>query len=166
MLLLAVGLFGVAFVQNVSVRGVLLGIGLGLVPMTGANIDRFGQWQVGSNNAGINFYIGNNDGWRETTFTRAGLRFRKMALEAEPHRRDSFERNQYWSARTWSDIAAAPHRWVGALATKALWSINNVEIPRNEDHRCRTRLGRLEWLGWLPVRYGWVWPLAIVARKA
>ncbi len=162
MLLLAVGLFGVAFVQNVSVRGVLLGIGLGLVPMTGANIDRFGQWQVGSNNAGINFYIGNNDGWRETTFTRAGLRFRKMALEAEPHRRDSFERNQYWSARTWSDIAAAPHRWVGALATKALWSINNVEIPRNEDHRCRTRLGRLEWLGWLPVRYGWVWPLAIV----
>lgn len=166
MLLLAVGLLGVALLQGVSLRGVLLGIGLGLVPMTSGNVERFGRWQVGSNNAGINFFIGNNEHWRETTFTRAGLRFRQMALEAEPHRRDSFERNRYWSARAWSDIAAAPHHWLEALATRAVWSVNNVEIPRNEDHRCRTRSGPLSWMGWLPVRYGWVWPLAIVGLAA
>ena len=166
MLLVAFSVVAVAVLQGMSARGAIVAIGVGLLPMTSANVERFGVWQTGSNNAGINFYIGNNQDWRETTFLRAGLRFRQLALEAEPHRRDSFERNAYWSSRAWADIAAAPHRWVAALGTRAVWSVNNVEIPRNEDHRCRTERGPLAWLGWSPVRYGWVWVLAVVALVA
>lgn len=162
MLLLALAVVAVSWIRGAGLGAAVLGLCLGLLPMTSANVDRFGQWQVGSNNAGINFYIGNNSDWKETTFTRAGLRFRKLALEAEPHRRDSFERNGYWRSRAFSDIAAAPHQWVGALGTRAVWSINAVEIPRNEDHRCRTGEGPMAWFGWLPVRYGWVFPFALL----
>ncbi|MEC9391755.1 MAG: tetratricopeptide repeat protein [Myxococcota bacterium] len=166
MLLVAFSVVGVAILQGAGVRGCVVALGLGLLPMTSANVERFGVWQTGSNNAGINFYIGNNQDWKETTFIRAGLRFRQLALEAEPHRRDSFERNDYWSSRAWSSIAAAPHRWLAAMGTRAVWSVNNVEIPRNEDHRCRTERGPLAWLAWMPVQYGWVWVLAVVALVA
>jgi len=139
-----------------------LGLAIGLMPMTQANIDRFEQFRVTSNNSGINFYLGNSADWKRTTFVRPGLGFRKLALEAEPHRRDGFERNAYWRSRAFSDIAAAPHRWLLAMGTKAVWSVNNTEIPRNEDHRCRTLSGPLAWMGWLPVRYGFVFPLAFL----
>lgn len=162
MLLLAIGVVAVAGVRGVGIKSAVVGLCLGLLPMTSANVERYGQWQVGSNNAGINFYIGNNPDWKATTFTRAGLRFRKLALEAEPHKRDSFARNDYWRSRTLSGIAAAPHEWAGALATRLLWSVNNVEIPRNEDHRCRTETGPMAWMGWNPVRFGWVFPLALM----
>ncbi len=85
-----------------------------------------------------------------------------MALEAEPHKRDGFERNDYWMSRALSDIAAAPHLWLQAIGTKAVWSVNDTEIPRNEDYRCRTRDGPMEWLGWRVVRYGLVFPLAFL----
>jgi len=162
MLLLALGVVAVAGVRGAGVKAALIGLCLGLLPMTSANVERYGQWQVGSNNAGINFYIGNNPDWKTTTFTRAGLRFRKLALEAEPHKRDSFARNDYWRSRALSGIAAAPHEWLGAMATRLHWSVNNVEIPRNEDHRCRTEAGAMAWMGWSPVRFGWVFPLALI----
>jgi 4-amino-4-deoxy-L-arabinose transferase-like glycosyltransferase len=140
----------------------LLGLVIGLMPMTQANIDRFEQVRFTSTNAGINFYLGNSSDWKRTSFIRPGLGFRKLALEAEPHRRDGFERNSYWRSRAFSDIAAAPHRWLLAMGTKAVWSVNNTEIPRNEDHRCRTVSGPLAWMGWMPVRYGLVFPLAFL----
>jgi hypothetical protein len=140
----------------------LLGLAIGLMPMTQANIDRFEQVRFTSNNAGINFYLGNSTDWKRTSFIRPGLTFRKLALEAEPHRRDGFERNAYWRSRALSDIAADPLGWLLAIGTKAVWSVNNTEIPRNEDHRCRTLSGPLGWMGWLPVRYGLVFPLAFL----
>jgi tetratricopeptide (TPR) repeat protein len=132
------------------------------MPITQANIDQFNHAQFTSNNAGINFYMGNNPDWKQTAFLRPGLRFRQMALEAEPHKRDGFERNDYWMSRAMSDIAAAPHLWLLTMGTKAVWSVNDTEIPRNEDYRCRTRSGPMEWLGWRVVRYGLVFPFALL----
>jgi hypothetical protein len=140
----------------------VVGLGLGVAPMTQANIDQFEHVSVTSNNSGINFFMGNNGEWRETSFLRPGLRFRKLALEAEPYKRDGFERNSYWLSRSFSEIAAAPHVWAGTLATKALWSINDVEIPRNEDYRCRSDEASLSWFGLRLVRYGWVFPFAVL----
>jgi 4-amino-4-deoxy-L-arabinose transferase-like glycosyltransferase len=145
-----------------AVMAALLGLGLGLAPLAGENLERFDTVQVTSMNAGINFYMGNGRDWKRTSFLRPGLQFRQMALEAEPARRDGFERNAYWKSRAFSDIAAAPHRWLLALGTKAVWSVSDTEIPRNEDMRCRTRKGPLAWLGFRLVRYGLVFPLAFL----
>ena len=144
----------------------LLGLAIGLLPMTQANIDRFGQVQFTSSNSGLNFYLGNSADWKRTSFVRPGLGFRKLVLEAEPHRRNGAERDSYWRSRAFSDIAAAPHEWLIALGTKAVWSVSNTEIPRNEDHRCRTEGGPMAWLGWLPVRYGFVFPFALLGAFA
>jgi len=140
----------------------VVGLLVGLIPMTQANIDLFQQTQFTSNNAGINFYMGNNPDWKRTAFLRPGLQFRQMALEAEPHKRDGFERNDYWMSRAWSEIAAEPHQWLVALTTKAVWSVSDTEIPRNEDYRCRTRSGPMGWLDFSLVRYGLVFPLALL----
>jgi len=165
-LIVGVAIWAAGYLHATERRGPMwaasVGLVLGLMPITQANIDRFEHAQFTSNNSGINFYMGNNPDWKRTAFLRPGLRFRQMALEAEPHHRDGFERNDYWMARTLSDIAAAPHTWLGTVGTKALWSFNDTEIPRNEDYRCRTRAGPMSWLDWRLVRYGVVFPFAML----
>ena len=164
MLILGLAVIAWAALQRsrAALLAALLGLCLGLMPLAQQNLDRFGRLQVTSTNAGLNFYLGNSAQWRDSSFLRPGLQFRKLALEARPAERDGFERNEYWKSRALSDIAAAPHLWVGALFTKALWSVSDTEIPRNEDYRCRTEEGPLAWLGLRLVRYGLVFPLAIL----
>ncbi len=143
-----------------------LGLAAGLAPTAVRNWQDFDQVALVSHNAGLNLYLANNPDWRDTGFLKAGLPFRQLVLEAEPHRRDSFARNEYWLARTRSEVAADPGTWLGGLATRALWSVNRLEIPRNADYRCRTAKDALAWVGWLPVRYAWVFPLALLGVVA
>ncbi|MEC8423344.1 MAG: hypothetical protein VX000_06175 [Myxococcota bacterium] len=139
------------------------GIAAPIAPTAIENWERYGVVEPVSHNAGVNFYLGNNADWVETTLLRPGLPFRKLVLEAEPHRRNAPARNEYWKARTWADISRAPSTWLRTLATKTVWSLSNTEVPRNEDYRCRTRPGMaLHWVGQLPVRYGWAAPLGIL----
>ncbi len=143
------------------------GLAAPVLPTTVKNWQQFERFELVSHNAGVNFFLGNNPDWVETSFLRPGLPFRKLVLEAETDRRDAPARNDYWKQRTWGHIANDPVGWVGRLLTKAMWSVSNTEIPRNEDYRCRTRSGQaLGWLRWLPVRYGWVGPLGIVGLVA
>lgn len=139
-----------------------LGLALAIAPTTWRNVAIHQQPALVSHNSGVNFYLGNTSAWRETMFLRPGLPFRKLVLEAEPHRRAVDQRNDYWWERTRTEIADKPVVWAATLMNKALWSVNNREIPRNEDYRCRTDDGPLAWLGWLPVRYGFVFPFALV----
>jgi len=144
-----------------------LGAGLALAPTTAINMARWGQATLVSDNAGLNFYLGNNPDWKRTAFLQAGLPFRMLIMDAEPgKRRLTHERNAYWKARAWEEIGDAPGAWLSTLAIKALWSINHREIPRNEDYRCRTAEGPMRWIGWLPVRFGWVFPLAVLGAGA
>jgi len=139
-----------------------VGLAAPLVPTTLENHRDFGTWTLVSHNAGINFYLGNGTDWKRSSFLPAGLAFRQVALESEPHRRDVSERNRYWRARTWDEIGQDPGRWLGALATKAVWSVSDTEIPRNEDYRCQLRGGQATgWLRYLPVRYGFLFPLGV-----
>jgi hypothetical protein len=145
-------------------RAVLMvaGLAAALAPTTLKNLEDFGKPTLVSHNAGVNLYIGNSTAWRQTAFLRPGLPFRKLALEAEPAERDVSERNEYWRARTLSEIAEHPDAWGAAMLTKAYWSIHNTEVPRNEDYRCRLEAEPLGWMAWLPVRYGLVLPLALI----
>ena len=144
-----------------AVAALLVGVSLALAPTTGANLARFGRLSLVSQNDGLNFYLGNNPDWRETAFLRAGLEFRKLVLEADPAARTTtFERNDYWRQRSREAVAGSPWTWLDALATKAAWSVNDQEIPRNEDYRCRLQRPSMSWLGRLPIRYGLVFPFA------
>lgn len=136
-------------------------LALSLAPTTWMNTVQHQQPALVSHNSGVNFFLGNNLQWRDTMFLRPGLPFRKLVLEAEPHRRQVSERNDYWWARTRAEIADHPLSWLSILSTKALWSVNDTEIPRNEDYRCRTDDGPMAWLRRLPVHYGIVLPFAL-----
>ena len=161
-LVLAVGVWAWRKPLRVSALWVLAGLALALAPTTAVNASRFGEFTLVSDNAGLNFYLGNNPDWKRTTNLQAGLPFRQLVLEAEPHVRTFVhERNSYWRERALSEIVADPGAWIGAIGTKAYYSVHNTEIPRNEDYRCRTKDGALRWIVWLPVRYGWVFPLAL-----
>lgn len=169
-LLLGVGALGLAVAWRAwpdralaPVLALVAGIAAPLAPTTLENLDRFGTPTLVSHNSGINLYLGNNARFRETMFLRPGLPFRQLALEAEPAERDLPTRNAWWKERVWREAAEAPRVALSVLAVKALWSVHTTEIPRNEDYRCRTRpLAALSLLGWIPVRYGLVFPLALL----
>lgn len=149
----------------------VLALGIAIAPVTWRNLTVYEQPALISHNGGLNFFLGNNGNWRETMFLRPGLPFRKLVLDAEPADRQVNERNRYWWDRTWKEVGRKPVVWASTLMTKALWSVNDREIPRNEDYRCRTDAGPMAWMAWLPVRYGWVFPLGLlgaltVARRA
>ncbi len=133
---------------------------LGLSPTAWQNWSRWEQLALVSHNAGINFYLGNNPDWRRTVFLRPGIPFRQLVLEAEPHRRDQFQRNSFWWKRAREEISRQPMAFVDALATKVIWSFNAREIPRNEEYLCRLQEPELAWLAFSPVRYWWAFPLA------
>lgn len=144
-----------------------LGLAAPIAPTAMENWQRFGVVELVSHNAGVNLYLGNNPGWVDTSLLRPGLPFRQLVLEAEPHRRDAPARNTYWKSRTWSTIANDPATWISTLGAKTVWSLSNTEVPRNEDYRCRTRVGQaLHWVGMLPVRYGWAGPLGVLGLLA
>ncbi|NOY27950.1 MAG: tetratricopeptide repeat protein, partial [Oligoflexia bacterium] len=144
-----------------SVAAFSLALVLALAPTTWLNTVTHDEPALVSHNSGLNFYLGNNLEWRKTMFLRPGLPFRKLVLEADPSTRGAAERNDYWWRRARDELSAHPLAWLSILGTKAVWSVNNTEIPRNEDYRCRTRAGPLAWLGRLPMRYGFVFPFAV-----
>lgn len=139
-----------------------VGLLLALAPTTIRNVQDFGRFKLVSHNAGLNLYLASNPGWRTTSFLPAGLGFRQLALEAEPHMRDVAERDVWWRQRALGEIRDHPDAWAAAVMTRALWSVNDVEVPRNEDYRCRFEAPALAWMGWMPVRYGWVFPFAFL----
>ncbi len=140
-----------------------LGVAAPIAPTTVHNARQFGVFELVSHNGGLNFYLGNNPNMRETAFLRPGLPFRKLVLEADPATRDLPTRNAYWWSRAKQEALEAPAATVAVLAAKAAWSLNDVEIPRNEDYRCRTTADQpLGWVARLPGRFGLLFPLALV----
>jgi tetratricopeptide (TPR) repeat protein len=139
---------------------------IGVWPTWGRNLQQWDSWAPISHNSGLNFFLGNNPSWKETMFLRAGLPFRDLVLDADPHRRNLPQRNAYWTDRAQAEIAKDPLGWFGALAEKAYWSVHHREIPRNEDYGCWTEQGRLQWIGALPIRYGLLLPFALLGAVA
>jgi len=143
-----------------------LGVAAPLAPTAWINNQTHGGFTLVSHNGGINFYIGNGTDWRESMFVRAGVPFERFATKAEPWKYDVVERDGIWWSMAWDEIASDPMAWLAALGTKARWSVHHAGIPRNEDHRCRTQDGPMQWLRYLPARFGWVFPFAVIGACA
>ncbi|MEL6349675.1 MAG: hypothetical protein AAFV53_41610 [Myxococcota bacterium] len=141
-------------------------LGVCLIPTTVKNYRDYGDVALVSYNGGLNFYLGNNPRWRETSMLRAGLAFRELVLEANPAERDMAERDAYWWSRSIEESTKAPVAWLASIGTRVIWSVNDLEIPRNEDYRCRFEEPALRWIGLLPVSFGLVFPLAIAGLIA
>lgn len=139
----------------------LAGLALSLAPTTAVNLERHGRLALVSHNGGLNAWLGNNPEWKHTHFVPPGVPFRELVMAAEPWQRDLAERDAWWWDRVRGYALGSPGSFLGGLATKAMWSVSDVEIRRNEDMRCRLRLEGLRWLGWLPARWGLVFPLAV-----
>ena len=121
-----------------------------------------GGWTLVSHNSGINFFLGNGKEWEQTHFLRPGIEFRNLVLDARPASRTLKERNTYWYKRSLLEISERPIRFLRALQKKFLWSMSHREIPRNEDYRCRLNEKGLKWVNFLPVRWFWIFPLALI----
>ena len=145
------------------VIGFCTALSVPILPTTIDNHRQFGVVAPVSLNGGVNLYLGNNPRMRQTAFLRPGLPFRQLILDADPATRNQAERDRYWRQRTRAEIAESPVAWLAVMGVKALWSVNDAEIPRNEDYRCRTRAGQpLAWMGRLPVRFGLLFPFAVL----
>jgi len=150
-----------AFLRGRNLAAYALAAAVALGPTTARNIQA-GHPALVSHNAGLNFYLGNNPDWKETALLRPGIAFRRLVVQANPGERDQYERNAYWKERALDEISQDPPAFLSALATKALWSVSDREVPRNEDFRCRTDGGSMRWLAFLPARFGVVFPFAVL----
>ena len=74
-------------------------------------------------------------------------------MQAEPDKRNVAQRNDYWQKKTLEAVTSHPLNSAMAILTKLYWSIHNIEIPRNEDYRCRLDEPILQPLAWNPIRY-------------
>ena len=158
----AVGQAGHSAGRWLPAAALAVGMAAPLAPTTVHNAQQFGVFELVSHNGGLNFYLGNNPAMRETAFLRPGLPFRQLVLEANPAERSLPERNRWWWSQTVTEAAASPWSVAAVIGVKAIWSVNDVELPRNEDYRCRTGAGQpLAWMGWLPGRFGVLFPLAV-----
>ena len=144
-----------------GVLPILLGFCLALSPTVIWNTNN-GAPALVSHIGGINLYIGNGENWSETVFLRPGLEFRKWVMQAEPDKRNVAQRNDYWQKKTLEAVTSHPLNSAMAILTKLYWSIHNIEIPRNEDYRCRLDEPILQPLAWNPIRYTLLFPLGVL----
>lgn len=69
------------------------------------------------------------------------------------------EVNAYWMGKTKAAVFEAPAAWLGKMVQKGLYLTSQREIfnfEAFEIHRAESSL-----LKWLPVGFGWIWPLAL-----
>ena len=150
----------------------LLGCALVIAPVAYRN------WAVGddlvliSHNAGINFYIGNNADYAQTTRIRPGRAWAELV--EMPERRASIEqpsaKSRYFFAQSWQYITSEPLDFLGLLAYKSYLFLRGDEIPRNRDlyfaRNDSSLLSILLWKKGLAFPFGLVAPLALVGLFA
>ena len=150
----------------------LLGCALVIAPVAYRN------WAVGddlvliSHNAGINFYIGNNADYEQTTRIRPGRAWAELV--EMPEIRAGIEqpsaKSRYFFAQSWQYITSEPLDFLGLLAYKGYLFLRGDEIPRNRDlyfaRNDSSLLSILLWKKELAFPFGLVAPLAIVGLFA
>ena len=150
----------------------LLGCALVIAPVAYRN------WAVGgdlvfiSHNAGINFYIGNNADYEQTTHIRPGRDW--VELVEMPERRAGIEqpsaKSRYFFAQSWQYITSEPLDFTSLLAYKGYLFMRGDEIPRNRDlyfaRNDSSLLSILLWKKGLAFPFGLIAPLALLGLFA
>lgn len=146
----------------------LLGCALVIAPVAYRNWAVGGDRVLISHNAGINFYIGNNADFEQTTRIRPGRAWAELV--EMPERRAGLEqpsaKSRYFFAQSWQYITAEPLDFLGLLAYKGYLFLRGDEIPRNRDlyfaRNDSALLSILLWKKGLAFPFGLVAPLALV----
>ncbi len=150
----------------------LLGCALVIAPVAYRNWAVGGDLVLISHNAGINFYIGNNPDYAQTTHIRPGRAWAELV--AMPERRAGIEqpsaKSRYFFAQSWQYITSAPLDFTGLLAYKGYLFLRGDEIPRNRDlyfaRNDSSLLSVLLWKKGLAFPFGLVAPLALLGLFA
>ena len=150
----------------------LLGCALVIAPVAYRNWAVGGDLVLISHNAGINFYIGNNADYEQTTRIRPGRDWAELV--EMPERRAGIEqpsaKSRYFFGQSWQYITAEPLDFTGLLAYKSYLFLRGDEIPRNRDlyfaRNDSSLLSILLWKKGLAFPFGLVAPLALVGLFA
>ena len=146
----------------------LLGCTLVIAPVAYRNWAVGGDLVLISHNAGINFYIGNNADYEQTTHIRPGRDW--VELVEMPERRAGIEqpsaKSRYFFAQSWQYITSEPLDFLSLLAYKGYLFLRGDEIPRNRDlyfaRNDSSLLSILLWKKGLAFPFGLVSPLALL----
>ncbi len=150
----------------------LLGCALVIAPVAYRNWAVGGDLVLISHNAGINFYIGNNADYEQTTRIRPGRDW--VELVEMPERRAGIEqpsaKSRYFFAQSWQYITSEPLDFLRLLAYKGYLFLRGDEIPRNRDlyfaRNDSSLLSILLWKKGLAFPFGLVAPLALLGLFA
>ena len=150
----------------------LLGCALVIAPVAYRNWAVGGDLVLISHNAGINFYIGNNADYEQTTRIRPGRDW--VELVEMPERRAGIElpsaKSRYFFAQSWQYMTSEPLDFLGLLAYKGYLFLRGDEIPRNRDlyfaRNDSSLLSILLWKKGLAFPFGLVAPLALLGLFA
>ena len=150
----------------------LLGCALVIAPVAYRNWAVGGDSVLISHNAGINFYIGNNADYEQTTRIRPGRAWAEL-VEMPEHRagiEQPSAKSRYFFAQSWQYITSEPLDFLGLLAHKSYLFLHGAEIPRNRDlYFARNNSALLSILLWkkgLAFPFGLVAPLALLGLFA
>jgi tetratricopeptide (TPR) repeat protein len=120
----------------------LTAFALVLLPVTVRNRVIGGEWHLTTSQFGPNFYIGNGrpaDGvYRPLRPGRGDARFERtdateLAENATGRTLSPRQVSRYWTARTLTEIADDPGRWLGRMVRKWILLFHRVEIADNND---------------------------------
>ena len=150
----------------------LLGCALVIAPVTYRNWAVGGDLVLISHNAGINFYIGNNADYEQTTRIRPGRAWAELV--EMPERRAGIDqpsaKSRYFFAQSWQYMTSEPLDFLGLLAYKGYLFLRGDEIPRNRDlyfaRNDSSLLSILLWKKGLAFPFGLVAPLALLGLFA
>ena len=150
----------------------LLGCALVIAPVAYRNWAVGGDLVLISHNAGINFYIGNNADYEQTTRIRPGRDW--VELVEMPERRAGIEqpsaKSRYFFAQSWQYMTSEPLDFLRLLAYKGYLFLRGDEIPRNRDlyfaRNDSSLLSALLWKKGLAFPFGLVAPLALLGLFA
>ena len=150
----------------------LLGCALVIAPVAYRNWAVGGDLVLISHNAGINFYIGNNADYEQTTRIRPGRDW--VELVEMPERRAGIEqpsaKSRYFFAQSWQYMTSEPLDFLRLLAYKGYLFLRGDEIPRNRDlyfaRNDSSLLSALLWKKGLAFPFGLIAPLALLGLFA
>ena len=146
----------------------VLGLLLAIAPVTLRNRVVGGEWVLISNNAGINFYIGNNPNYDVTTNIRPGRHWQELTElpEREAGISGRAAASRYFFGRSLDYLIAEPLGYFGLQLRKLYLFWRGDEIPRNLDpYFARHQswlLQALLWIRGLAFPFGLVSPLALM----
>lgn len=137
-----------------------------LVPVVARNA-RLGGGLALTTNGGVNFYAGNGPGANGRFHEPEGVRFfaapeigaRALTVKSAAGTEQAAD-SGLWMARARAWMRQAPGAAAALPLRKAWLLLQSQEIPQVESYAFQAR--RIGALRWMPVDFGWLWPLAML----